>query len=112
MPKSIVKIEGAKQAYTNQIVVFFQVKVGDDYSVGGQTTVTTDFDRVRVETAIEGTSIESNKLDPNEADNDFFVIAAELWAIEPFTMPLHVTNLYAIGSIVHAYVSGGRPAWS
>ena len=102
----------------DHIRVPFEIDYADgaaSMTVGGMTVVSHAGDRVWVETVIEVDAAERNvlchKLDPNERENDFDVVVAEVEQIEPFTLPVTTNDLDLVAAVVHAYVINGRPEW-
>lgn len=86
----------------------------------GTTTISEGLNRVRVTTVVDGSCIVSHKLDPNERENDFDVVAAELLAVfylraaQPsaaITMPVPGDDVDGIGAIVNTWAVGGRGEW-
>ncbi|WP_311245354.1 MULTISPECIES: hypothetical protein [unclassified Microbacterium] len=94
------------------LVEFAIVRPHDSVPLPGRTEVIRSGDRVWVETTVNGQTLFSNKLDPNDGMNNFDVLRAELAHIEEaFVIPLTSRSTDGAAAIAHAYVSGGRPEW-
>lgn len=80
----------------------------------GETIVSDDGRRVYAETSLlgeDGYNVLSHKLDPNESDDSYAVVASEIRKIKHFTMPVTTADVDRIATLAHNYVINGRPAW-
>lgn len=93
-----------------------QVRVGvavdlDGRRLAGSTTVTRSGDRVWAETVIDGVTVLCGKLDPNEEDNSYAVVSAEIRRITEISLPLATGDAEAAACVAHAIVVSARPEW-
>ena len=66
----------------------------------------------RIVTVMALRTTHSQKLDPNERDNQFWFVRKEIEDIEPLSLPVTTTDLDRVAGVVHSYVINSRPAWS
>lgn len=67
--------------------------------------------RVKVESVVEQQLLDSYTLDPNEPENDYDAVLAEVSQITGTTIEAVTNSIDGLTAIAVAYVSGGRPVW-
>lgn len=67
--------------------------------------------RVKVESIVEQQVLDSYTLDPNEPENDYDAVLAEVSQITGTTIEAVTDSIDGLTAIAVAYVSGGRAVW-
>lgn len=98
-------------ATSYQTRVHFEVHVPDrDEPVLGSVLLT-DSLRTCVDVVLDGECLDSYKLDPNEAGNDYAVVAAEMMALRPLTLPVLTNDPQLAAAVAAQYATSARCPW-
>lgn len=89
---------------TGMITIHGTPGAGHQYGYGGT-------ERVYVTSIVEQQVLNSYTLDPNEPENDYDVVLAEVSQIAGTTIEAVTDSIDGLTAIAVAYVTSGRPVW-